>query len=278
MPIYGKAKTKTMLRSILPSSGRKVAKKRKDNLHRYNRRIANNRLHNYKGYVDDLEEYYDDDNYDYNLWLEPHNSSIDDWDDIVYDRRGKDKLAHFETWAYLKTLHLPPEDRFDKIASMVSGVLGTHAMSHLEFLKYDPLERNTWHDHLPRQYRQNRYVNQYLSNQKRIRIQLTAAVSAIAHDKKKRDAFNAYMIKNASLDIEDVYVYNYDHLESIYHYRKALSQQILHKGARTLNGYHDVTRFINDIYAAQKVDPKLGYHPSWIKFAKQYFNVNDDST
>ena len=276
MPTYGHNKTRTMVRSVLPSTARKQIKKRKDNLHRNNRRVVNTHLHNLRGYASDVAEYFDDDEFNYNHYIEPHRSN-DDWEDIVYARRNADKLNHFEVWAYEKTKHLDPDMRFKKIASMLGGVLGTHALSHLAFLKPDPLGRDTWHDELPTRYRRRSYRQQYTSQRKLLRIQVNEAIFAMYRDDKKRNDFNAFLLANSGRDVQIVIRYNYTTIDPAFQYSKFYTRyedKVVHIGNRTLNGYHDVHKFVRDIFDASTPKSDLGYHPSWLKAVCQYFEID----
>jgi hypothetical protein len=121
-----------MQRSILPSTARKAARDDKRAVVHVNRRGNTHRMAKYKGpagYVEDLW----DDGERLTYWPGPH---IADYGEIIWGRRNHDKLAHFETWAYERTKHLRPEDRYSKISGLLpNGVIGNHALSHLDFLK-----------------------------------------------------------------------------------------------------------------------------------------------
>jgi hypothetical protein len=277
MPVYGKEKNKQMGRSILPSNARKQIKKRKDGLHRQNRHIVNSSLHTLRGQASNVIDDYEDDNTDFEYYVEPHRSN-DGWSDIVYDRRTADHLNHFEVWAYERTKHMRPQDRWSKLSTMIDGdLIGYHAMTHLEFLKHDPLDRNNWHDNLPTRYRRNHYRGRsYASDNKRIRTELLAALKSIAHDDRKRRKFNEHMIKYASRDVQTIVRWNFDAYDPLLKMIKRYAryeEKIVYEGARTLNGYHDVNKFMIDIFAATRKDPKLGYHPSWLGTAKAYFDI-----
>jgi hypothetical protein len=280
MPIYGSNKTRTMVRSVLPSSGRKMAKLGKDKLHRYNRRIVDTDIRNLRGYADEVIDIYDDVEKDLEYYHEAHRTAMGGWDDIVYERRQSDKLAHFEKWAYVKTQHLRPEDRFKAIAAKLDGALGTHALTHLEFLKHDPVKpaEDSYHQGLPRQLRTRRYGGA----RHNIRKEITDALLGIYRDDRKRKEFNAYLLKYAGHDKISVRKRNFDvqkHTVSqqIYYsrgfYYPLPEEENVPYAVRTLNGYHDLTKFVRDIFAATKTNSPLGYHPSWLKYTKEYFNI-----
>jgi hypothetical protein len=143
MPIYGKAKVRTMARSILPSTKRKLAKGIKDDLHRSNRRSSSMSVGLLRGPASYVEDLYEDSGTDFKHWIEFKDLGFGDW---LYDRRNGDKLSHFEVWAYHKTKHLRPEDRFSKIRGVLpEGVIGMHAASHLSFLDYREYDRWRWY-------------------------------------------------------------------------------------------------------------------------------------
>jgi hypothetical protein len=255
MPIYGKAKIKTMVRSILPSKSRKAAKAAKDNLHRCNRRSANLQLVKFKGCSADVIEEWLDDSSDFEHWVDPHNNT---WDSIVYDRRAADKINHFETWAYRKVEHVRREDRYTKIASiMPKGVIGEHALSHLSFLEPPYWDRPSWWSYdytqgLPTQLRTYR-TPEYVKNRLRIRTEVFNALRGIAHDDRARAKFNAYVIKNEY--IERHYWWDAN--------ARVNRTSVTHHGYRTLNGYHDIYKCHRDIMSNRH----------WLDITKKYFNI-----
>lgn len=279
MPIYGNNKTRTMVRSVLPSSARKMAKLGKDKLHRYNRRIVDTDIRNLRGYADEVIDIYDDVEKDLEYYHEAHRTCMGGWDDIVFERRQADKLAHFEKWAYVKTKHMRPEDKFKAIAAKLDGALGTHALSHLDFLRYDPLEpaEQRYDEGLPRQLRTRRH-----NRLRNFRGEVTTALLGIYRNDDKRKAFNAYLLKHAGHDKITIRVRNFDiqkHQlgEHKYYgagfYYPVSEDKDVEYAVRTLNGYHDLTKFVNDIFAATKTNCPLGYHPSWLQYTKKYFNI-----
>lgn len=121
-----------MLKSSLPASNRKEIKKRKDMLHRANRRKPIVELHKYAGLTkSDAYDLFEDDEFDYNHWDEPHRSNMGGWEDIVYDRRDHDKLNHFIFWAWKRTRNLRVADRESHFKRLLGpNMLGWHAMQH----------------------------------------------------------------------------------------------------------------------------------------------------
>ncbi len=52
---------------------------------------------------------------------------------LVWGRRGRDKLNHFERWAVEKTKHLPLTERLGAMRGVLpGGLIGRHALTHLE--------------------------------------------------------------------------------------------------------------------------------------------------
>lgn len=278
MPIYGHEKTRTMVRSVLPSRARKDAKRRKDGLHRQNRHVVDNSLRTLRGVASDVIDDYEGDDFDYEYWDEPHRNNWGGWDDIVYDRRAADHLNHFQRWAYNTTKHLPKQNRFHTIEAKLGGALGTHAMSHLSWLKYDPLHPD---EDLSPFWRRNGYWNDsYREFIKKRNDALEKALRDIAHNDKARNKFNDYMRKHASYDMyyEEVRMYTTTfHSRTNYAYDKKLEKREF-RGARTLNGYHDVTKFMRDVLDAQNKRSDLGYHPSWLNYACMYFRIEPHFT
>lgn len=238
MPIYGREKVHHMVRSILPSTKRKSAKEGKDRLHRQNRRRSSHNLNQYRGYASDVIEDYLDDSTDLLYWVDPHNN---DWDNIVWERRAADKLTHFENWAYEITKHLPVEDRFSKIAGMVpNGVIGNHALSHLDFLKPPRRQRYRFRmytdEELMMPFRRIRraYYRQGQQEIRQQRIELWACLYEIHRNDRERNKLNEYMIANCHDEVIRVYnreTYRYD------------IKLIKRHPPVTMNGYHNFNKF-----------------------------------
>ena len=280
MPIYGQQKTKTMVRSVLPSRARKTAKKRKDGLHRQNRHVIDNELRNLRGAASDVIEDYEFSDTDYEYYGEPHRTNWGGYDDIVYDRRGADHLNHFERWVYAKTKDMRPEDRYRYVKSTLSGALGTHAMSHLYWLKHDPLRPDEFDNRFAPGFRMGYWNNAYREFIKNRNASLEAALRGIARNNRERNKFNDYMHKHAAYDVHYKEVLLYTtvfHSTNFYKMDKKL-EKVEFFGARTLNGYHDVTKFMRDVIDAQSQASSLGYRPSWMKSACEYFGIEHTYT
>lgn len=254
MPIYGKEKTFHMMRSILPSTARKSAKYAKDHLHRENRRSASTHYSQYKGPSSYVEDIYDDDHFDHDRWIEPHQTG---WDSIVYDRRGADKLAHFEKWAYHKTKHIRREDRFSTIAGMLPrNVIGLHALSHLDFLKV-PREGH-WTFRIPKtedidilmmpyrlsiQHRPDRPLSELQISY----MELAQAVRALKSDAQAIRRFNDYMTKHrySWVKIRYLHVKDFETREFVW---REIRERVV-EPVDLIHGYHDIERWIgNNIY------------------------------
>lgn len=118
---YGKDKSRQMGRSILPSARRKGAREDLAAVKRKNRTNIRQALKK----IDPFEP--DDFEADLNFYPD-HEINY-----IRRDRRAADKLAHFERWAEKITAHLPTEERLGAMkAKLPPGLIGDHAMSHLE--------------------------------------------------------------------------------------------------------------------------------------------------
>lgn len=263
--LYGKEKHLQMARSILPSNARKTAKQRKDRLHRINRRQAKMALHK----IRDAEDYLDDE-FDFTAWVEPHRN---EYDDIVFDRRMADKLHHFEFWAYQVTKHLRPEDRMSHLRALLPGdLISFHAMTHLRFLEPPHDSNSIFRFDLPYRLRPG-YRSSW--NRSLQRDQVMAAVKAIARDDAKRKRFNDYLVKNARVDVFVRLIRHYDQRPE-HRWITWTTEEVKEyfEGSRTLNGYHDVYKFVRDIFAATRYTEALGYHPSWLELTKQYFGLS----
>lgn len=129
MPIYGEAKQRDMIRSILPSSRRKSAREELAAIKRRSRHILNESLNNFRGYAEDAIE----------LW-EFGDDDLDAYPDgeihyAVRDRQLGDNTAAIERWAVAITADLPKGDRMNHFrALMPDTTVGRHACQHVENL------------------------------------------------------------------------------------------------------------------------------------------------
>jgi hypothetical protein len=151
-------KHRDMARSILPSRARSIPRQLA-----YVRRTAR------RGIARDLATLTRERRGDSNDW-----DDWDDWDEegdlraypdieihqVVRWRRAADKLNHFERWAIEVTKELPPEDRLGHLRAILpGGLIGDHAMSHLEsrvelnphhWRNLDDVKVRFWEAHLAR--------------------------------------------------------------------------------------------------------------------------------
>lgn len=248
--IYGKEKTRQMVRSILPSKSRKTAKHRKDCLHRENRRKSALQLATLRGPATYVVDEFEDINENLIHWIEPKD--VGGWDTIVSDRRAADKLNHFEFWAYEKTKHLPEDARFKKMEALVpNNLIGQHAMSHLDFLlppsqKYYWRQDDLWYS-LPSRLRGNwwhAHNNHKLSAWAQAQLDFDAAVHKIKNDDNARRKFNKHL-KRVPFMVE------VGKTTSVLYpgekYERVITVPVREDRTRTLNGYHDAVKFIKEI-------------------------------
>lgn len=125
MPIYGEEKLLQISRSILPSKQRENARFEKRYTARSERRISRQKLKSFEDY----------DELDFNIPIKRRFSFT------VQNRRNADKLSHFEKWAEHKadSFGNTPSERLAKLRKILpKGLIGEHAISHLEWLdKYN---------------------------------------------------------------------------------------------------------------------------------------------
>lgn len=118
--LYGDDKLRQMARSILPSRWRGAARA-KAHLKRATRRGVKCRL---SQLARDASAWEDEYGLDDDAWVGP----------VVRDRRGSDKLAHFERWAVRVTASLPQTDRLSAVRAVLpKGLIGQHAVEHLRW-------------------------------------------------------------------------------------------------------------------------------------------------
>lgn len=300
MPIYGRQKHLEMARSLLPSKNRKTARKAKTALHRKNRRFVDSNLNTYRGYASDLIEDYYDDEFHHTFNAEPHRSDFGRsyGNDIVYERRLGDKLAHFEVWAYHKTKHLRPEDRMSYLRSIIPGMMGSfHAMSHVErwMNPNHPyyIGRPERFDGLPPQIENSRRNNTHSE----VRDYLIAKLNEFEND-YEISQFNKFILPLQTVDVyeylEIVLLRDYDDPFNKYVHRSVV-KKIEFKGVRLLHDKADIESFVDDLLnsfyrinsygnkhpmqnpAFAGLDPwnyrKAKIHPSWMNSVAKFFNI-----
>ncbi|QSQ22543.1 hypothetical protein JY651_46800 [Pyxidicoccus parkwayensis] len=119
--VHGDDKAYEMARSLLPSTGRKVARKDKALITRGSRHAARGRM----------------------TLLEQDPESADDCPDldedttleirhVVWRRRLRDKVNPFQRWARALTADLPRDNRLKRVRGLLpQGLIGEHALDHL---------------------------------------------------------------------------------------------------------------------------------------------------
>lgn len=109
-------KIKDMIRSVLPATDRKGARRSKTAKKRHVRRRVRHDLYN-----EDFEESKADFRRDVRLFM------------VVRNRRGADKVNHFMRWCEAKTKGMDTEDALSYVRSILpSSLIGDHAYSHWE--------------------------------------------------------------------------------------------------------------------------------------------------
>lgn len=129
MPIYGEAKRRDMIRSILPSTRRKGAREDLAHIKRSARTATKQALHNFRGSSTDAIDLYEYGNDDLEHYPDARIK------DAVWDRREGDKVRPIMRWAVEITKDLPQEQRMDYFrALMPDTTVGRHACQHVEFM------------------------------------------------------------------------------------------------------------------------------------------------
>ena len=139
--LYGNAKRRQMARSLLPSTARREAARDLARVRRRGRRQLADDLRFLSGPAAVVAERWDDATFDGRAWPQREIK------EAVWDRRAYDKVGPFERWAVAVTAHLEPPDRLDAMRGLVPpGLMGRHALSHIDFLDH-------FSGHLPPRYR-----------------------------------------------------------------------------------------------------------------------------
>jgi hypothetical protein len=128
--IHGDDKAKEMARSILPSRSRKGQAYRAS-IHRSMRREVNLSLRRLERDPSEWDE-----------GVEFGEGPARELPSFVSQRRGQDKLNHFERWAIERTKEMPKEHRLGHLRSLLpGGLIGQHAMLHLKHREELNVER-----------------------------------------------------------------------------------------------------------------------------------------
>lgn len=159
--IFGEQKHREMARSILPSKSRKGARDSLRIIKQQNRTATRQALRR----VLFDEEYEVEDDVD--LGYYPYEKIRG----VVNDRRGRDKIAHFEKWAIKITKDIEtPDGRLAHMRGILpKGLIGDHAISHLR--GYDEFETEDFRFGFAR----NRFDAEALAIAKKARLEKEAA-------------------------------------------------------------------------------------------------------
>lgn len=127
-------KQRDIARSILPSTHRRQARRDLTAVRRSHRRGVRQDLHRLTA-----DAYLDS-------GVDLTRTCDREIIDLVWWRRQADKLNHFEHWAVRVTAHLPIEDRRSHLRAILpDGLIGEHAMSHLDWIpEINPHGRRWW--------------------------------------------------------------------------------------------------------------------------------------
>lgn len=149
MPIYGAAKQRNMMRSILPATRRESHRRDARAVKQVNRRRTRQTLHDWKRHIDpyDFEGFV----YDYTDAGSPYT---DCWQygggigGVVAHRRDHDKVHPLMRWATAITKHI--DDPFERYAYMErllpNTLIGRHALTHIDGLPgFEKLDEFSFH-------------------------------------------------------------------------------------------------------------------------------------
>lgn len=242
-------------------------------LHRAQRSRCKHKLKAYRGFSEECNDLYDELGEDYTRYFHPGNSSMrgqGNWDYIVEDRRGADKLNHFLRWAYETTKDLDPGDRYVHFKKILpDNLIGHHALSHMRM--WD----TTWVyniqfgiEDLPYHMR-----DRGIGDNKRIKKHnneiFLDVLRALAYDAPKKDRveFNKFLSKLTYEKIvshEWVTEYrSYGSYRHVWYRRVPQTETTLYN--RLFHGKGDIYAF------AQFCDT----HPAFYKKVKEYFKLNE---
>lgn len=292
MGYYGDEKRRQMIRSILPckAPSYKGIKRDLNARRRNNRRVNNQLLNRYSGgTVDETIEMYDEFGEDFEFYDEMHQG-WGTWEDLVQNRRDRDKLNHFEHWAEQITAHLDPWDRMDYMRKiMPTGMIGAHAMSHLEnAIGYDPI----WEDRFKRPYKWEIRVAEEKRQKKEFVRAVAEALRSVAHSDTKRAALNKYMASNCT-----PVLLRFKAREGDEGAKHTSIQQLLKSrtetgrwnfqwtywyteddcwNVRTMRGYHDCERMFRDLFRKHNercISQAHHTHTNWLQSVVDYFKI-----
>lgn len=243
MPIYGEEKRLQMARSILPSRARKSARSRKTQYKRQNRRKINMLC---QAAARDWEVVEDAHFHEY----PDHQIAM-----VVGDRRDADKLNHFERWAPLVT-EGPPDARLAQMRAMLpKGLIGYHAISHLE-----------WYDEFrlcPHLYKSRpRYARNV--PRKLTRSDMAALLYKVIEDNRTHRLFNQFMrLRHRPTEwivgYHDVNVIISTQVSRGYTWSRdtgAITEKV-GPDARLCTGFGDIDTFLDDVFDAARSKPRI---------------------
>ena len=230
--LYGTEKRRQMARSILPSTSRRAAAEELARVRRGHRRRINQELHHLAppgcrvdddllGHIDtgpDLKRY-----------------PTAEIREVMWERRGADKVNHFLRWAVVVSAHQPLEARLDHLRGLLPpGLIGRHALSHAEFHPDIGTDRCWWWP--PRRPEPSRDE----------RHQLASMLTEVLEAPGEHAAFNRAM-KRGSLGHDGVPL-----------------------PPRLLLGLHDVEPFLDDVYGSGARSATRRIEPSRLGLVRQY--------
>ena len=129
--LHGNAKRREMARTLLPSTNRRQAAGALAEIRRRGRRQVTQQLRDLRGPASLVAERWDGSTADARAW--PQRAIKD----AVWERRRFDKVNPFQKWAVAITADVPAPERLDLLRGAVPyGVMGRHALSHVEWLDH----------------------------------------------------------------------------------------------------------------------------------------------
>lgn len=236
---YGDDKIRQMSRSILPSSAHRWAREELAATRRKNRRKINSQLRMLR----DM----DCDDFEGDLQRYPDIQI----NQVRRERRGADKLAHYERWAVEVTKGLDIDDRLGYMQALLpAGVIGDHAMSHLRNLEeLDPHYRLRYYWRAVRKTADERKAEAeaaYLQ----LYAQLQSILEAHRGHRRLNRALKAHHLASHTINRWG------PQAEESWSCVDCLA------GPRLLGGTHDIASFICDVYRGRRLEvPELSWPP-----------------
>jgi len=262
-----KDKLRDMQRSILPSKARKTARWRKALNSRRTRR-KNHRLERMALLDPEVEFGYPDLEHKRNVSQRARGGN----ESIVLDRRGADKLNHFQRWFYRRCqiLGLKTQDERQSLADSIltKDLVGWHAMIHLQWIIQDGRSPHERH------FRYNRGYRSYLQELKKIQEKRQELLESLIRDGRLQDLNTQISRKhnpkykvlgyewvgppevlrpNATPKPENDWIGSQHQLQE----RRVLKCEKVRidKGPRELHGLRDIPKFLQDLQEACRNSP-----------------------